>query len=101
MIELRQEEIEEVLVRKICPCSPAEVLKDILEDMGCTIEDFVANSDITKEELLSISNGDVYITEDIANKIDKLFFDEDDYCVDRSSWRVLQLKYDLWNKHND
>lgn len=100
MIELTQEEEEKVLGRRICPCSPSEVLKDTLESIGCSIEKFVTNSDITEEELLAISNGDIYITEDIANKLSKLFSD-DDYVTDRSPWRVMQLKYDLWKDNYD
>ncbi len=100
MIELTQEEIESVLARKRCPSSPGDVLQDMLDDTNISIQDLVKDSDITVEQITSIIDNNLYITEELASKLDALFYDED-YQIDRSIWRVLQLKCDLWRANND
>lgn len=94
MIKLTQQEIEDVLSRKICPSTPAEVLSDILED---TTLNHIANNILSLEQLNDIANGNTYIDEDIANKLDIVLVGK---SSTRSMWRVLQLKSDLWKESN-
>lgn len=79
--------VQHVLSRKVRPAHPGEIIQDILEDRGITVDDYYRSCPILKE----IIEGKRSMTYAFAREL------EDQFAVKTELLMNLQRKVDIWD----
>lgn len=79
------------MTRMYNPPHPGGILREELEELEVTPEDFAARIGVKSEELLAVLDEKAPVTQDLAEKISRAI-----QGPTAAAWRAMQVDFDAW-----